>query len=329
MQLDSLNAQSLGLLLSFVALSGAADGAAQGALFGVAAVSKNSATNTQMLISGTSTSGIIVCLIRLGTKGIFPGNEGVKVSSNLYFLISGLICVCCTFVFYWVLPKYEQDTSRLYVFEASDITNEESSHGLQGEAEDHCSGLDESRKRILSIEEAPYPIEDDNVTQTSAQALEMSREIMHPMIALVVCYVVTLSIFPGVLAEDLGQDASKSWYPIILIFIFNVSDFIGKLCPPGIQRLFASKNKVLVISALRALFIPLFLIAAHSSISVPFITILTILLGLTNGALTTVCMVFAPTLVSTDKMELCGNLTVLALVVGLNLGAFSGFLWLL
>lgn len=329
--MDSLDVQSLGILLSFVALSGAADGAAQGALFGVAAVSRDSAINTQMLISGTSTSGVIVCLIRLGTKGIFPGDEGVTLSSNLYFLISGLICVCCTFIFCWVLSKYDHDTSRLYVFEASDIANEESSsHSLQGgEAQDHYSGLDESRKRILSIEEASNPIENVSFTKINAQALEVSREIIHPMIALVVCYVVTLSIFPGVLAEDLGQDASKSWYPIILIFAFNVSDFIGKMCPPGIQSLFSSKNKVLTISVLRALFIPLFLIAAHSSVSIPFVSILTILLGLTNGALTTVCMVFAPTLVSPNKMELCGNLTVLALVVGLNLGAFSGFLWLL
>ncbi|WPT13286.1 Equilibrative nucleotide transporter 8 [Picochlorum sp. SENEW3] len=328
--LDSLDVQSLGLLLSFVAVSGAADGAAQGALFGVAAVSRDSAINTQMLISGTSTSGVIVCLIRLGTKGIFHGEEGVTLSSNLYFLISGLICVCCTFIFCWVLSKYDHDISRLYVFDASDITNEESSsHGLQEEAQDHYLGLDESRKRILSIEESSYPIENDSFTKINAQALEVSREIIHPMIALVVCYVVTLSIFPGVLAEDLGQDASKSWYPIILIFAFNVSDFIGKMCPPGVQSIFASKNKVLTISVLRALFIPLFLIAAHSSVSTPFVSILTILLGLTNGALTTVCMVFAPTLVSPDKMDLCGNLTVLALVVGLNLGAFSGFLWLL
>eukprot|EP00889_Picochlorum_renovo_P000814 jgi/Picre1/27844/NNA_000808.t1 len=279
--LDSLDVQSLGLLLSFVAVSGAADGAAQGALFGVAAVSRDSAINTQMLISGTSTSGVIVCLIRLGTKGIFHGEEGVTLSSNLYFLISGLICVCCTFIFCWVLSKYDHDISRLYVFDASDITNESSSHGLQEEAQDHYLGLDESRKRILSIEESSYPIENDSFTKINAQALEVSREIIHPMIALVVCYVVTLSIFLG-FSRGFRSGCIEELDPIILIFAFNVSDFIGKMCPPGVQSIFASKNKVLTISVLRALFIPLFLIAAHSSVSTPFVSILTILLGLTK-----------------------------------------------
>ena len=39
----------------------------------------------------------------------------------------------------------------------------------------------------------------------------------------------TLSIFPGVLADDVESEALGSWYPILLIFTFNVADMVSKM----------------------------------------------------------------------------------------------------
>ena len=41
-------------------------------------------------------------------------------------------------------------------------------------------------------------------------------------------YCVTLSIFPGVLSEDLESERLGDWYPLLLFALFNAMDFFGK-----------------------------------------------------------------------------------------------------
>lgn len=40
---------------------------------------------------------------------------------------------------------------------------------------------------------------------------------------------VTLSIFPGFIAEDLASKLLHYWYAVLLIAIYNVLDFVGSL----------------------------------------------------------------------------------------------------
>ncbi len=42
---------------------------------------------------------------------------------------------------------------------------------------------------------------------------------------------VTLSIFPGVLAEDVHSAELGSWYPVALLTVFNLADWAGKSAP--------------------------------------------------------------------------------------------------
>lgn len=45
-------------------------------------------------------------------------------------------------------------------------------------------------------------------------------------------YVVTLSIFPGYITEDVHSQLLKDWYPILLITGYNVFDLVGKSLTP-------------------------------------------------------------------------------------------------
>jgi len=49
----------------------------------------------------------------------------------------------------------------------------------------------------------------------------------HPLLA----RRITLSIFPGVLAEDVHSAELGSWYPVALLAAFNVADWAGKSLP--------------------------------------------------------------------------------------------------
>jgi equilibrative nucleoside transporter 1/2/3 len=52
-----------------------------------------------------------------------------------------------------------------------------------------------------------------------------------PLAHLPIARSVTLSIFPGVLAEDVHSAQLGSWYPIWLIAAFNLADAAGKAAP--------------------------------------------------------------------------------------------------
>ena len=316
MQVDILGSPSLFFVLFFVALCGAADGAVQGALFGQAATTADS-RNTQAIIIGTSVSGIVVCIIRIITKAGFHGDAGVRLSSNVYFILSALLCGTCIVVYLTIIPKYRNvQFIKEYEFQGHDLA----------EVDDLVSQIDTNGHAALEHaegEESCRPVQRVGYIQVACHVKE-------PLFALILCYIITLSIFPGVITEDINQHERDSWFPILLLTCFNIADFCGKGVPVSWQQHFFGKYKLLIFSCVRLLFIPLFMVIIKIDAGSFPIAILTFLLGLSNGALTALSMIYATALVEdTYAVDLAGNLAVLALTLGLTLGAFSGFLWLL
>lgn len=240
---------SLTAILILVAICGAADGSAQGALFGQAAC-LSSQTNTQALVTGTSTSGVLVCLIRIGTKALFPGTEGIRLSSSLYFFISSILCGACVIIQWKILPRHETQSSREYEFRSQELLPPSSS-----ETQAIVVPASDSQDRYSS-----GALKSDN---HQSDYLLVGLIIKAPMISLIGCYIVTLSIFPGVITEDLNTQHTSSWYPILLVSVFNVADLIGKCVPEYLQQYFYSGKLLLIISASRLLFIPLYLFAGR------------------------------------------------------------------
>ena len=279
-------------------------------MFGYAALSGDS-LNTQSLIVGTSTSGLIISILRLGTKASFAGERAIHISSNLYFIISGMICSLCICIFSTLRKK--------------DGVLTQQGMEIASDSERHPDEWSQDTSLLKPEGLSSMNIQSCTETNPYGKIWRIFGKAWQPFVSNMTCYSVTLSIFPGVLAEDLDF-SGNSWYPIILILIFNAADCVGKFCPHAIQSNFFSKSSVLSIALLRCCFIPLYLIALGS---IPAISILTIFLGISNGALTTINMVYAIDLVDNSEHHLCGNLNVFFLVLGLNIGALSGFIWLL
>ncbi|KAK6139233.1 hypothetical protein DH2020_027029 [Rehmannia glutinosa] len=147
---------------------------------------------------------------------------------------------------------------------------------------------------------------------------------------ILIIYVVALSIFPGSVTEDVHSDTLKDWYPIILIAGYNVFDLIGKSLTP----LYLMENAKVAIGASfgRLLFLPIFYGCLHGpdffKTEIP-ITILTCLLGLTNGYFTCVLMILAPKTVQLQHAETAGIVLVLYLVFGLAIGSVVSWFWVL
>lgn len=353
MQIDILpaGAGTLTAMLLLVALCGAADGAAQGALFGEAA--SLDGRYTQALIAGTALSGIGVSLLRIITKAFVPGTpEGLRASADLYFLIAAATCAACIVIYTAILPRLNRVRyhSPIIVVHMSDDEGEEGEINREqlprssnssndkyrdqmpnnNEDKDNDSSADLTADDVLSNESAALVQHfEQSAAPQPPSYLDIAWEVRYLVGGLVCIYLVTLSIFPGVLAEDVASIKLGSWYPVILMAVFNAADCAGKWLPavPALQM--ENPRAVAGWAGTRVVFIPLFHFAATRGAGGVVIGLLAALLGLSNGLLTAAAMMLGPRLVEPRAAALCGNIMVLSLIMGLCLGAACGFLWLL
>ncbi|XP_038878940.1 equilibrative nucleotide transporter 8 [Benincasa hispida] len=155
-------------------------------------------------------------------------------------------------------------------------------------------------------------------------------KIRWPAFGIFITYVVTLSIFPGFIAEDLESKLLQDWYPILLITIYNIADLVGK----SLTAIYILKNikKATWFCITRLLFYPLFMACIHGprwlKTELPVI-VLTFLLGLSNGYLTSVIMISTPKLLPASEAELSAIVMVVFLGIGLVGGSILGWFWIL
>ena len=120
-------------------------------------------------------------------------------------------------------------------------------------------------------------------------------------LALIVTYAATLSVFPGVIAEDVRfSTLPNGWYPVMIIFVYNLMDCIGKLLPIKVSTWKRRQALLPAIAVLRALLlIPLIALTARSTSSssgrtLALMILLTCILGVSNGYLTALSLTLAP-----------------------------------
>ncbi|KAH6809571.1 equilibrative nucleotide transporter 1 [Perilla frutescens var. frutescens] len=283
--------------VAVVGLCGVADGLVQGGVVGNAGELPE--RYMQAVVAGTAASGVLASALRILTKAIYPQDEGgLRQSANLYFIVS-IVVMLLNIIFYNVahkLPviKYYTDLKSLAKNEEKEQKGE-----LTGKL-------------------------------WRATLWEIVGSVKWYGFGILIIYVVTLSIFPGSVTEDVHSDTLRDWYPIILIAGYNIFDLVGKTLTP----LYLVENAKVAVGASfgRLLFLPLFYGCLHGPdifrTEIP-VTILTCLLGLTNGYLTCVLMILGPKTVPLQHAETAGIVLVLYLIVGLAIGSILSWFWVL
>lgn len=237
--------------------------------------------------------------MRVVTKAIYPQDaSGLRKSANLYFGVGIAVMVICL-VCYNIADKLP--VARYYKEIKQEALKEESCEkgSLSGAA---------WRSTLWNI-----------IGRTKLFGF-----------GIFLLYVVTLSIFPGYITEDVHSEVLKDWYPIILIAGYNVFDLIGKILPA--VYLLENANIAVAACAGRLLFYPLFFGCLHGPgffrTEIP-VAVLTCLLGLTNGYLTAVLMMLAPKSVPIQHSETAGIVLVLFLIIGLAAGSVIAWFWVI
>ncbi|TYG37727.1 hypothetical protein ES288_D13G164500v1 [Gossypium darwinii] len=271
--------------VGLLALAGIGDALVQGGLIGVAGELPE--RYMQAIVAGSGGSGVLVSMLRILTKAVFP-----QFFTSIVFMV---ICI----VLYNVAHKLP--IMQYYEELKAEAVKEE------------------------KAEKGPM-----TGSVWRATLWNIIGTVKWYGFGIVLIYVVTLSIFPGYITEDVHSLVLKDWYPVLLIIGYNVFDLVGK----SLTAVYLLENAKVAISAcvVRLLFFPLFIGCLHGPqlFRTEFpVSLLTCLLGLTNGYLTSVLMIMAPKSVQIQHAETSGIVMVLFLVVGLASGSVIAWFWVI
>ncbi|MBN3275296.1 S29A4 protein, partial [Polyodon spathula] len=151
----------------------------------------------------------------------------------------------------------------------------------------------------------------------------VSRVIWAYMLSIGVIYFITLCLFPG-LESEIRNDTLGEWLPILIMAIFNMSDFVGKIL--AALPYDWNGTRLLLCSCVRVVFIPLFIMCVYPNekpaLSHPaWPCIFSLLMGISNGYFGSVPMILAAGKVSPEQRELAGNTMTVSYMTGLMLGS--------
>ncbi|KAK9133730.1 hypothetical protein Scep_013258 [Stephania cephalantha] len=266
----------------------------------------------QSFLAGVAASGAITSSLRLITKAVFENSQdGFRKGAITFLSISALFELMCVFLYAYVfskLPIVKYYRSRAAAEGSMTVSADLAAGGIQtvqsGGAEEDPKRLDRLSNKDLLLQNKDYAV------------------------TMFLLYVLTLSIFPGFLAEDTGKHSLGSWYALVLIAMYNVWDLIGRYVPLIDSIKLKSRKGLLLAAISRFALIPAFYFTAKYG-DQGWMLFLTSFLGLTHGYLNVCIFTEAPKGYKGPEQNALGNLLVLCLLAGLFCGVTSDWLWLI
>lgn len=265
----------------------------------------------QSFFGGVAASGALTSGLRLITKAAFENsNNGLRKGVMLFLAISAFFEFLCILLYSFVFPKLP--IVKHYRSKAA--------------AEGSTTVAADLAAAGIGIQ----PMEKANNDAKQSERLTTKQLLLQNIdyeLNLYLIYVLTLSIFPGFLYENTGTHQLGSWYPLVLIAMYNVWDLIGRYVPL-IKKIELQSRKGLIIATLsRFSFIPCFYFTAKYG-DQGWMIFLVSFLGLTNGYLTVCVMTAAPKGYKGPEANALGNLLVLFLLAGIFSGVALDWLWI-
>ncbi|NXN83731.1 S29A3 protein, partial [Bombycilla garrulus] len=274
--------------------------------------------NLQALISGQAMGGTISAVASVID---LAAAADVTDSALAYFLTADIFIVLCIVV-YLLLPRLEY--SRYYLSsqkESPSLVTVPPDSSVEGEAE-------------------PGGAVNSSFFTRSA-GIPPLRPILQKTALLGFClfyvFFISIIIFPSLSSniESVSKSSGSPWStkyftPLTCFLLYNFADWCGRQVTAWIQ-VPGPKSKLLpVLVLLRTIFLPLFILSnyqprAHIRTVVfnrdIYPVVFTALLGLSNGYLGTLVMVYGPKIVPKELAEAAGVLMTFYLVLGLALGS--------
>ncbi|OCT70246.1 hypothetical protein XELAEV_18037168mg [Xenopus laevis] len=295
------------LTLSCVVILSGASNILAASIFGV--TGQFPMKNSQALISGQAMGGTISALAAILDLTVA---SNVTDSALAYFLTAVIFTLICI-IMYLILPRMEY--SRYYL----NISND--------------------RPPSSSLESASAGNSHSTLEGNSPPIGPILRKVRVLATCLFYNFFISIIIFPTISAsiESVNSESGSIWTtkyftPITCFFIYNFADFCGRQITAWIQSPGPNSKILPTLVFLRTLFIPLFMFCNYQPrkhinkvlfqsdvYPVLFIS----LLGLSNGYLGTLSMIYGPKVVPKELAE--GTAIIMSFFLGLGLAVGSAF----
>ncbi|KAJ7528732.1 hypothetical protein O6H91_15G016400 [Diphasiastrum complanatum] len=307
-----------GKLLPFIGLSllsgitGIADALVQGGMVGD--LSFMQTDFMQSYAAGGAASGVITSGLRMITKASFKeSRNGLRKGAITFFFLSALFMLLCLGLYAFVFPRLA--LVKYYRAKAA-------SEGSKTVNADLVAGG-------IAVD-ANNTTQDREVgkAQTRLTNKELLIQTKDYAIDCVLIYILTLSIFPGFLAEDTGKHQLASWYVVTLIAMYNCGDLVGRYIPLIDKLLIKSRTGLMLTCISRYVLIPAFYFTAKYG-DQGWMLLLCIVLGISNGYLTVCVLMNAPKGFKGPEQNAIGNMMVLFILGGIFVGVLTDWLWLI
>ncbi|CAK4070197.1 unnamed protein product [Aphanomyces euteiches] len=237
---------------------------------------------------GVGLSTLIGSLYRDLTKLVFPQDQ-VKTSSAVYFLV-GVFTIATCIAAYSQVRRFQRNEN---------------------------------------TPEINYQVMSESTDVPSSHRWKVLRKCLPIYCITVVMFITTLSVWPPLVTEIKSFNSpalqSSGWWPLILLTIVSVTDCIGRLFVP--YRLGLTKETLWKPVAVRVLLVPCIVMCVrgiwftHDAWSVLFVS----LLGLSNGFLGSLCIIFATEMVDDPAdRPTAGSFAGFFLISGLVIGSSVG-----
>ncbi|XP_030480879.1 equilibrative nucleotide transporter 3-like [Cannabis sativa] len=260
----------------------------------------------QSFFAGLAASGVLTSGLRLVTRAAFDKtNHGLRKGTLLFLAISASFEFICILLYAFIFPKLPI---------VKHFRSKAASQGSKTVKSDLAAAGVETQEGQV-----------DEVRKTNKQLLV---ENLDYAIGLYLIYILTLSIFPGFLYENTGKHQLGTWYPLVLMAMYNLLDFISRYTPLVKCLNIKSRKGLMVAILARFLFIPAFYFTAKYG-DQGWMILLTSLLGLTNGHLTVCVLTAAPKGYKGPEQNALGNILVVFLLGGIFSGVSADWLWLI
>ena len=205
-----------------------------------------------------------------------------------------------------------------------------------GALDDSSNGLATS---LVDSDKPSHQQHGEPQTVSRATILKIFNQIKPAALSAWLSYLVTLGLFPSITVliqsqHQCGDNATRFNNDLFIPFMFlmfNAFDFFGRIYA-GMNQHGITPENILYYVSTRVIFFPLFLFCNISGSQLPVLfksdawpIIFMALFAFSNGYLSTLAMMFGPTMVSVRNSALAGTIMIFSLTLGLMSGAASSF----
>jgi len=264
------------------------------------------------VMTGNGVAGVLAGILRISTWATESSSDSGKIiSAVVYFAIAALVMAMCMFG-QIVLMNQPYTQYRLSKANATTPSPTLDPSPLLGDVSSENSDMiNQEDKRYYSLQ--------------SINRFSIFKKIWVEAASVFFVFFVTLSLFPGMTSQIPPKSIRKDLFSILMVFIFQVMDMIGRSLPRWTQII---KSRVVWLFALiRVVFYPLIIfcikprIFANDAAAIAIMAVF----ATSNGYIGTLAMMYGSSSPKLQNYEREAAGTIMSFF--LNAGIFTGVLF--